>query len=163
MVIELPQTRSFQIKREHRCINLRIADFCPAEIRRPVWEVKVIASHFFLQRKHKNKDKSLVIGSEVFSLNYSFVYHASNLTLLISLCVKLLWPHLIFCRVILLCFFKNGDKLKILWIFPSAIPLVREKGRKGTMFIMKLCLKQPTLFHVNEILLAGNTRSLSHA
>lgn len=47
-------------------MNLRITDFCPAEIRRPVWEVKVIASHFFLQRKHKNKDKSLVIGSELF-------------------------------------------------------------------------------------------------
>ncbi len=40
---------------------------------------------------------------------------------------KLPWLHLVCCCVILLGFFKNGDKLKILRVFPSPPPL----GRKG--------------------------------
>lgn len=37
--------------------NLRIADFRPAEIQRPEWELKVIAPQFLLNGKQKTKKR----------------------------------------------------------------------------------------------------------
>lgn len=48
-----------------------------------------------------------------------------------STCVKLSRPHLIYWCVVLLCFFKNGDKLKILWVFPSSPPCGIQGQKEG--------------------------------
>lgn len=52
--------------------NLRIADFCPAEIWRPVGEVKVIAPHFFLNGK-KTKKLPVETSSDVSLLFFCYL------------------------------------------------------------------------------------------
>lgn len=127
---------------KYKSKNLRIADFCPAKIWRPVGEVKVIAPHFFLHGKHK-KERSCPLSSDVliWTLTNTYVIillppcspkHWSTIINTKSWCSVLVpRPHLVCWCVILLGFFKNGNKLKILRVFPSPPPLESKGKREG--------------------------------
>lgn len=87
--------------------HLRVADFGPAEISRPVREVKVVASQLLLQERETG-------SGDVFLL------HPRP--------KKTTRAHLVVQRVILLGLLQNGNKLQILSVLPSS-PTLREQER----------------------------------
>lgn len=80
--------------------NLRTADFCPAEIWRPVREVKVIAPYFVLHGKHKQKRSvstwiltnisGIILSSPCFPKHWStHTISKSSCSVLVSSCQDL--------------------------------------------------------------------------
>lgn len=169
MAISNGNKTAFKYKRK----NVRIADFCRAEIRRPVQEVKVIAPHFCLHGKHQQK-RSFVkfwcinVNTCKHICNYSFV--PQNTGALISISnpdvhhlYVLPWHHLVCWCVILLGFFENGDKLKILWVFPSPPSFGSKWKREGRQAESKNREKNTWIAHETQKIFCGKASRVSLA